>query len=159
MPLGATITGWSPLIPLDDRSTSMPCAVLEYTLHNQGKRSVEFDFTFATAHWAVGASGEKQSRNSALPGLGIHFTNAEEPLSETFGSACVAVVGHAPKIKAMWFRSGWFDSISVLWSELVRGEFTETDGRQGLDWGDATAARFKFRVGWNLGRALRIRSF
>jgi uncharacterized protein (DUF608 family) len=131
VPLGATITGWSPLIPLDDRSASMPCAVLEYTLHNQSERSVEFDFTFAMAHWAVGASGEKQSRNLALPGLGIHFTNAEEPLSETFGSACLAVVGHAPKIKAMWFRGGWFDSISVLWSELTRGEFSENDGHHG----------------------------
>jgi len=135
IPLTATITGWSPLIPLDDHHSSMPCAVLEYTLHNKGKLPIQFDFTFAMPHWAVGISGDRQSSNAALPGFGIHFTNVEERLSETFGSACLAVIGHAPKIKAMWFRGGWFDAISVLWSELTGGRFTENDGRRdaGLD--------------------------
>ena len=38
------------------------------------------------------------------------------------------VIGHVPRIKAMWFRGEWFDAISVLWRELVAGGFETNDG-------------------------------
>ncbi len=34
----------------------------------------------------------------------------------------------AAPIKAMWFRGGWFDSISVLWREVSTGQFRANDG-------------------------------
>src|SRR4029453_10035419 len=40
----------------------------------------------------------------------------------------LGVVGHEPSIKAMWFRGGWFDSLSVVWRELESGRFTPNDG-------------------------------
>ena len=33
------------------------------------------------------------------------------------GSAALGMVGNEPTIKAMWFRGGWFDSLSVLWRD------------------------------------------
>ena len=44
------------------------------------------------------------------------------------GSAALGIVGNEPTIKAMWFRGGWFDSLSVLWRELESGRFTPNDG-------------------------------
>ena len=34
VPLHVTLTAWNPFIPLDDKNSGLPCAVLEYTLHN-----------------------------------------------------------------------------------------------------------------------------
>src|SRR5206468_10786173 len=44
------------------------------------------------------------------------------------GSASVTVIGHEPRIKAMRFRGGWFDAISVLWREVSTGTFITNDG-------------------------------
>src|SRR5208282_387925 len=34
VPLEITLTAWNPFIPLDDKNSGIPCAILEYTLHN-----------------------------------------------------------------------------------------------------------------------------
>ena len=44
LPLAVNISGWSPFIPLDDRHSSMPCAVLDYTLHNTSAQAVPNSF-------------------------------------------------------------------------------------------------------------------
>ena len=38
-----------------------------------------------------------------------------------------------PVIKGMWFRGGWFDSLSALWKEVSTGRFTSNEGSNGID--------------------------
>src|SRR5690606_25520425 len=73
------------------------------------------------ARWRV-------TRNSVIPGTGILFSNTEAPTAETFGTASLSVVGHTPRIKAMWLRSGWFDWMNALWREVSTGSFRPNDG-------------------------------
>ena len=42
IPLKVELTGWSPLIPLDEKNSGIPCAVMEYTIRNGGKKPVDF---------------------------------------------------------------------------------------------------------------------
>jgi uncharacterized protein (DUF608 family) len=136
VPVKATVEGWSPFIPLDDRNSGIPCAILNYTLENVSAEAVTFDFSYHMAHPAVGRQGDKATRNSVIPGKGVCFYNAEEPGDATFGSVALVVAGHSPAIKAMWFRGGWFDSISALWREVSTGTFAANDGsasERGLD--------------------------
>jgi hypothetical protein len=58
----------------------------------------------------------------------VYFWNEEPPDIAAFGSASLTVVGHEPLIKAMWFRGGWFDSISSLWREVTEEKFETNDG-------------------------------
>ena len=39
VPLEVKITGWNPFIPLDDKNSGIPCAILEYALHNTSSRA------------------------------------------------------------------------------------------------------------------------
>ena len=136
IPLNVTITAWNPFIPLDDKNSSIPCAILEYTFHNTSRESVEFEFSFHLSHLAPGCGpDESHSRNTAIPGKGVCLYNTEEPKAESYGSACLVAVGSAPKIKAMWLRSpGWeFDSLSALWREVSTAKFTENDGTNSID--------------------------
>jgi hypothetical protein len=64
--------------------------------------------------------------------------NSSDPASDTFGSAALSVFGHQPKVKASWFRGGWFDDITKIWRECSEGRFEATgptdadaDGRNG----------------------------
>ena len=136
VPLQVTINAWNPFIPLDDKNSGIPCAILEYTLYNSSQESVEYEFSYHLSHLAPGCGkDDANSRNTVLPGRGVFLHNVEEPSSEAFGSACLIAIGGQPRIKGMWLRSpGWeFDSLSALWREVSTGTFTANDGSNGID--------------------------
>ncbi|MES2460294.1 MAG: GH116 family glycosyl hydrolase [Armatimonadota bacterium] len=135
VPLDVTITGWNPFIPRDDVASGMPAVFLDYKIENQSQEAVSFEFSFHLSHlcvpggkWkgsgsaVIGASGETSE------GGGVAFGNAEPSHSENFGTAALYAVGAAPRVKATWFRGGWFDSLSVLWREVSSGQFRENNG-------------------------------
>lgn len=132
VPLAVRITGFNPFIPLDDKNSGIPCAILEYRLENNSAERVEYQFSYHLSHLAPGADPRKSqtSRNQAIPGAGVFFYNQEPAHSQSFGSAAVGIVGHTPAIQAMWFRGAWFDSLSVLWREISSGGFRPNDGER-----------------------------
>jgi len=136
VPLQVTLTAWNPFIPLDDKNSGMPCAILEYTLHNTSQHDVEYELSYHLSHLAPGCGDdERKSYNTVIPGRGVFFHNSEEPSSESYGSGCLIAIGDQPRIKGMWLRSpGWeFDSLSALWREVSSGTFTTNDGTNQID--------------------------
>jgi uncharacterized protein (DUF608 family) len=128
IPLKVRLTAWSPFIPLDDKNSGIPCAILEYRLTNSTRRPVDFEFSYHLSHLA--SQNEKASLNAVIPGKGVYFHNQERAISEAFGSASLTVIGHSPKIKAMWLRGpAWcYESISALWREVSEGRFQPNTG-------------------------------
>lgn len=136
VPLQVNLMAWNPFIPLDDRNSSLPAVILEYTLHNATAQPVEYEFSYHLSHLAPGCgSDESNGRNTVIPNQGVFFHNTEAPNAEGYGSACLIAIGNTPSIKGMWLRSpGWeFDSLSALWRELSTGTFTTNDGSNGID--------------------------
>jgi uncharacterized protein (DUF608 family) len=136
LPLQVKLTAWNPFIPLDEKNSGIPCAILEYTLHNTSQRRVEYEFSYHLSHLAHGCGAdESSSRNTVIPERGIFLHNVEQANAEAYGSACLISLGGEPRIKGMWLRSpGWeFDSLSALWREVSRGAFTANDGSNGID--------------------------
>jgi uncharacterized protein (DUF608 family) len=136
VPLQVSLSAWNPFIPLDDKTSGIPCAILEYTLHNSSPRTVEYEFSYHLSHLAIGCGeGESASRNTVIPERGVFLHNVEKPNAEGYGSACLTVIGNKPRIKGMWLRSpGWeFDSLSALWREVSTGTFTANEGSNKID--------------------------
>jgi uncharacterized protein (DUF608 family) len=136
IPLRITLTAWNPFIPIDDKNSGIPCAILEYELHNSSPQNVEYEFSYHLSHLAPGCSSEESaSRNTVIPNRGVFLHNEEKPNAEDFGSACLISIGHTPRIKGMWLRSpGWeFDSLSALWREVSTGQFTTNEGSNDID--------------------------
>jgi uncharacterized protein (DUF608 family) len=135
LPLQVKLSGWSPFIPLDDKNSGIPCAILEYTLINGSSQPVDFEFSYHLSHLVPGCHGqESASRSKAIAGRGILFTNTEKPTTEGFGSACLMAGEGTPEIKAMWLRSEWdFDTLSALWREISTGKFKPNEGSSGQD--------------------------
>ena len=136
IPLQVALTAWNPFIPLDDKNSGIPCAILEYTLHNPGPHSVEYEFSYHLSHLASGcARDDANSRNRVIPGRGVFLHNVEAPNSEAYGSACLIALEGTPRIKGMWLRSpGWeFDSLSALWREVSTGTFSANYGSNEID--------------------------
>ena len=136
VPLEVKITGWNPFIPLDDKNSGIPCAILEYALHNVSAQPVEYEFSYHLSHLAPGCRPDQSATiNAVIPGKGVWMTNGEAQNAEAFGSAALIAIGSTPRIKAMWLRSpGWeFDSLSALWREVSTGHFTTNDGSNNVD--------------------------
>jgi uncharacterized protein (DUF608 family) len=143
VPLQTTVTGWNPFIPLDDKNSGIPCAILEYTFHNATTRTVEYEFSYHLSHLAPGCGSDgSKSRNTVVPGRGVFLHNVENQSAEAYGSACLMVIGHKPSIKGMWLRSpGWeFDSLSALWREVSTGTFSINEGSNDVDTGGRNGA-------------------
>jgi len=130
IPLTVKITGFSPFIPLDDKNSSIPCAILEYTLKNPTQQDVAYQFGYHISHFAYNTQPVPfdSTRNAVIPETGVYLYNTDEENDEKFGSCAMGVVGASPAIKAMWFRGAWFDSLSALWAEVSTGAFTANDG-------------------------------
>ena len=128
VPLDVGLTGFSPFIPNDDINSGIPAAIIEYEFRNTSSEAIEFEFSYHLSHLAGTRDVEKKARNATIPGFGAHLYNVEHPNHESFGGASLGVVGHQPLVKAMWFRGGWFDSISALWREITAGQFKPNDG-------------------------------
>ncbi len=134
VPLQVQVKGWNPFIPLDDRNSSLPAAMLEYRLFNPGKAPVKFEFSFNMTHLSsIGGEGDPDCQNDPIPGQGIFFYNQKEKSDEAFGNAALTMPGEDPLIKAMWLRGpGWgFDATSALWRELSTGAFRPNAGTLG----------------------------
>jgi uncharacterized protein (DUF608 family) len=127
LPLDITITGFNPFIPLDDVNSGIPCAILEYTLHNSSIDTVPYQFSYHLSHLAQ-KGAESNARSEPIPGLGISFWNEESPDTPAFGSAALGMLNAAPIIKGRWLRGGWFDPVSALWREVSGGKFHSTEG-------------------------------
>ncbi len=136
LPLQISLSAWNPFIPLDDKNSGIPCAILEYTLQNSSGRAVEYEFSYHLSHLASGCGGDQSaSRNTVIADRGVFLHNVEKPNAESFGSACLTAIDHKPRIKGMWLRSpGWeFDSLSALWREVSTGTFTSNGGSNEID--------------------------
>jgi len=136
VPLQVTLTAWNPFIPLDDKNSGIPCAILEYRLHNTSAQTVEYELSYHLSHLAPGCDRkESASRNALIPNRGAFLHNLENPNAEGYGSASLIAIGNKPRIKAMWLRSaGWeFDSLSALWREVSAGKFTANEGSNETD--------------------------
>ena len=136
IPLDVSLIAWNPFIPLDDKNSGIPCAILEYTLHNPSSRAVDYEFSYHLSHLAPGCRPEQAaSANAIIVGKGAFLSNREATNAEAYGSATLTVIGAKPKIKAMWLRSpGWeFDSLSALWREVSTGTFTVNEGSNAVD--------------------------
>jgi uncharacterized protein (DUF608 family) len=136
VPLDVALTAWSPFIPLDDKNSSLPAVILEYTFQNTTSQAVDYEFSYHLSHLAPGCgTDDSNGRNAAIPDRGVLFYNTEKPNTEGFGSACLIALDGNPRVKAMWLRSpGWeFDSLSALWRELSTGTFTTNEGSNQID--------------------------
>jgi uncharacterized protein (DUF608 family) len=136
VPLEVKLTGWNPFIPLDDKNSSIPCAILEYKLTNTSTRAVSYEFSYHLSHLAPGSGKDSSgSRNTVIPGRGVFLHNVDNPNAETYGSGCLIAIGNKPRVKGMWLRSpGWdFDSLSALWREVSTGTFIANQGSNEVD--------------------------
>jgi uncharacterized protein (DUF608 family) len=120
LPVHATLTGWSPFIPTDQDSSSLPVGALEYTFVNTGAKQIDAVFSFNTRNFLAhnGNHGKRVNSIGSIPGGFILREDSDS--FAVFTDDPAAIVDHC------WFRGGWWDPFTMAWNTVKEGRTRDT---------------------------------
>lgn len=128
LPLKVTLETFNPLVPLDTRSSSIPCAVFNLTAANESSAPVEVSF-LASQQNAVGYLGDEPITDRSYPGFGananrlirgkdtatLHMTSARPKDSPGYGDMALIALAKEAKGVASW------ENLEKLAEEVAAG--------------------------------------
>jgi uncharacterized protein (DUF608 family) len=132
IPLGVTITGWSPFIPGESNKSSLPVAALEYTFTNKSGKDLEAMFSFNSENFMQIQVPNDQA--GSLPKNHIDATEkgfvlVNDPAKdhpEYEGSFAAWIPGEKVTVDHCWFRGGWWDPMTMCWKAVANGSPVST---------------------------------
>ena len=122
IPLEVGLVGWSPFIPGDADSSSLPVGALEYRFKNTDTAPVDLVYSFHAQNFLAAETGHGVK---GIPG-GFHLYQEGLPDRPATESSFVAWID-SPDARAnlAWFRGGWFDPLTMLWNDVAEGRVVE----------------------------------
>lgn len=132
MPLEVVLEAYNPFIPLNDKDSGLPAAILSVRLHNPGSHPVHASLA-ANLYNAVGYPGEGPFEGPALGAAVNAFVEGENargllmtssryaPDDPRYGSLALTTTWENVDHQACWFRGGWFDALHKFWDEFSTG--------------------------------------
>ncbi|MCE9615392.1 MAG: hypothetical protein K8T26_14065 [Lentisphaerae bacterium] len=119
VPLAVDVTGWSPFVPGDADSASLPVAALEYRFRNTTRLPVAATFSFHAANFMKAGKGTHGV--GAVPGGFCLRQDGTREEPHTRGAFAAFVTDPDVRVNCAWFRSGWWDSFTLAWKSVVDG--------------------------------------
>ncbi|MCX8157079.1 MAG: non-lysosomal glucosylceramidase [Verrucomicrobiae bacterium] len=116
MPLRVELTGWSPFIPGDADSSSLPVAGLEYRFTNPPRQPLEAIFSFNAKNFMVVGNNPQAIKPIRGGFLLWGGAPADRPWEE--GAFCAVVDEPDVKVNHAWFRGGWWDALTMAWKDI-----------------------------------------
>lgn len=133
LPLICELDAFSPFVPGDSESASLPVASMKYTFTNVSDKPVEAVYSFH-AHQSVIAVPQSDPKQAVKPhvlaeGRGFVITQGA-PLNDPAGYGEFGVSCDSPQtqVDCQWFRGGWFDSLTMLMRKITAGDTTPLAG-------------------------------
>ncbi|RPI22195.1 MAG: hypothetical protein EHM61_22860 [Acidobacteria bacterium] len=117
IPIRVLLTGWSPFIPGDADSSSLPVGGFEYEFENTANRELALLFSYNAKNlMTVGKTGNSIrafDRGFILAQAGSKEKPQEQGEFAAFVDDPAAAVDHC------WFRGGWWDSVTMVWKTIL----------------------------------------
>lgn len=177
LPVRAELEAFTPLVPLDAEASGIPCAVLEYRIHNLSDEEIDATVAGSVTNPVGGLQFDPfgfldptetgTPTNRAVQGTGIAGVVLEAygiPEDNTrFGQVMLSTVGaESPLLVSQWGRGPWFDATRSFWGALLaddgwddldepeEGERRPPTGTVGMRHKiePGGSARFKFLLTW-----------
>ena len=145
LPLRVEMTGWSPFIPGDADSSSLPVGGFEYRFENSSDRDLSLLFSYNAKNFmAVGDKGD------SIRGLKKGFILAQEGSKEHpeyRGEFAAFVDEEAALVDHCWFRGGWWDSVTMAWKRIAEHQATPVPPVEGRAPGASIFVPFHLKPG------------
>jgi uncharacterized protein (DUF608 family) len=140
LPLAVEITGWSPFTPPDADASSLPAGALEYRFRNTSDQAQRAVFSFHTRNFmGEGSIG-------AVEGGFVLYAGAGDDRDQSGAFAfCVDEPGVA--VDHCWFRGGWWDALTIAWSNVAGGRLVNNPPVPNQAPGASLAVPFELKPG------------
>ncbi len=119
-PLKTSLKAWSPFTPPNANDSSYPMAFLEYTFTNTTNEKIDAVYYYNSMNF-MAYSGEFSKVINNGNGFTLAHTKIEdEPWAEGYYN--VFIDGEEVKVNTAMFCGGWFDTLTMLWNDILAGE-------------------------------------
>ncbi len=159
------LLAFNPLIPLNDKDSSIPAAFFEFSITNTTAAALTYTLAGVIANPLPANNVNSHSHTEAIQALHLH-ADSIPPDSPKYGDltlATDATLAQDVSVQQYWFRGAWFDSLEVYWRDFIApGQFknrvypTDKAGEknEGLIAAHVTVApgetkRLRFVISWN----------
>lgn len=122
VPLGVTVTGWSPFIPTEADLSSLPMVALEYTFTNSTGKAIEAVFSYNTKNFMASGGGDRVlpiKNGFILEQPGTQDNPERQGSFAFFTDNDRTVVDHG------WFKGGWWDPMTLAWKNVSTGRLMD----------------------------------
>ncbi len=119
LPVTARLEAFSPFVPIDPESSSLPVAVLRYRVHNPGPGDARVAIAWNLSNPA-GRDGDNDYRDSPhVSGLFMHDPDMD-PSDPLWGSLALCVTADSGIVShtASWEISTWSSPLLPFWEDL-----------------------------------------
>ncbi len=110
---------FNPLIPLNDRDSSIPAAFFEIRIRNPTRRTIAYTICLAAQNPLPPGTGVNAFRRDRSRAWLSFASRALARDDVRFGDLAIATDAPEVSCQEYWFRGGWFDSLGVYWRDLA----------------------------------------
>ena len=117
-PGNIALSALSPFVPMEDRLSSMPVAMFEFTITNPSDADIDYSLFGCLAFPFENADVSVSHGNDIAIVSGKSSANRQ---SVEYGELCIACDQHETSHQRHLFRGSWFDMLEVYWQDISRG--------------------------------------
>ncbi|MCX8052356.1 MAG: non-lysosomal glucosylceramidase [Armatimonadetes bacterium] len=139
LPVRIELEAFNPFVPLNEKDSAIPVAILKYRLTNIVSERVDatvcwsmmnpcgFDGTYTPGRRGDAFGGQKNDFVDEGAFRGIRMTQSKHPVEDVKFGSCALVTTHknVTYLEA-WTRSGWWDDAQAFWDDFrADGDLTD----------------------------------
>ncbi len=127
LPVRVSLRAWNPFIPLNVPDSSIPVAILEWTVRNPSDKPVDVSLA-ATIFNPIGSDGRnfggmlgmnlnEYAEESGFRGLRLSSKKVK-PEDVRYGTMALVTAWKDPDVQTRWYRGGWWDNAHRFWDDF-----------------------------------------
>ena len=119
-PGAVNMTAFNPLIPLNDRDSSIPGAFFAIEVENTSDHEITYTVACSLNNpLPVGSTVNTYQAAGAVKG--IHLTSSSLQQDDLqYGDLCAATDAETVSYQEYWYRGSWFDNLGTFWRDFTR---------------------------------------
>ncbi|MCR4621634.1 MAG: hypothetical protein K5663_06085 [Clostridiales bacterium] len=120
LPAEVSLTAFNPFIPGNEDDSSLPAAFFIWSIKNTSPAPTDYTLAFSAGSPFRVSEGsvsrfEKRGGFSSLTFTGRNYT----PEDAKYGELVLSTACPDASCQEYWYRSGWFDELTVFWREFT----------------------------------------
>ncbi|SDR48449.1 GH116 family glycosyl-hydrolase [Pseudovibrio sp. Tun.PSC04-5.I4] len=118
-PADVSLQALSPFIPHNDRDSSMPVAMFEFSITNTTQDTLDFVIAGTLANHENGSGLHTAHEQDGISSLYMTSALEDEPLHRD-GGVCIATDAERVETMAYGYRGQWFDELGTFWRDFAK---------------------------------------